>query len=326
MICRRLIYGNISVILLMICLMLPLTVSAKTDDEPCIFLAPQSMNQANEVTVPVYTQNFPKDNDGLCGIEFKFTYDTEHFTLKTDEEGRPLPGSSTAMLVQDTDKVEVSQQDGIVSVSLVDFSGEKSLVLRDGPLFFFTLIPKNPDLLWNSDDYYPLHFLPSSVNLIVMDKQSYSISGIEAEGIDTYVGGYNAFPDFKSPRIEDKTEFCIDSSSVWVNGKEIPNDAPVYENDREVMIPIRFLAEALKMELLWNGETHTVSVYWPYSSAYLTMNDQNVYINARRRQDLSKAEIMNDRAYIGLSVVQAFFGDALEIQRDENRVKLEFKR
>ena len=322
---RRSIFRSICAAFLITCLTLPLTVSAQADDEPCIFFAPQSMNETDEVVVPVYTQNLPKDNDGLCGTEFRFAYDTEHFTLKTDENGRPLLGSSSAMLVKNTDAVEVSQQDGIVSVSLIDFGGENSLVLRDGPLFFFTLIPKNPDVLWNSDDYYPLHFLPGSVNLIVLDRQNYSISGIEAEGIDTYVGGYNVFPDFKPPEVTDKLEFNVGSPAVWVNGEEIPNDAPVYEKDGDIMIPVRFLAEALEMELFWDGETHMVSLYWPYRSAYLTMNDQNVYINARLRQDLPKAELMNDRTYIGLSVVQAFFGDSLETQRDGNKVKLEFK-
>lgn len=311
--------------LVMTSLSLPWIASAEEIKEPCVFFAPQSMNDSDEIIVPIYTQNLPKDNDGLCGTEFSFAYDTDHFTLKTDENGRPMLGSSSAMLVKNTDMVEVSQQDGIVSVSLVDFSGENNLVLRDGPLFFFTLIPQNPDALWNSDDYYPLHFLPGSVNLIVLDRASYSISGIEAEGIDTYVGGYNVFPDFKPPEVTDKLEFNIGSPAVWVNENEIPNDAPPYEQNGDIMIPVRFLAESLEMELFWDNETHMVSLYWPYRSAYLTMNDQNIYINARLRQDLSKAEIVNNRTYIGLSVVQAFFGESLEVQRDGDKVTFGFK-
>ena len=101
------------------------------------------------------------------------------------------------MLVQDTDIIEASVNGDIVSVSYVDFSGENNVVLRDGPLFYFTLIPKNPDALWNSDDYYPLRFLAGSVNLITLDKENFSLSGMSAEGIDTYVGGYNVFPNFE---------------------------------------------------------------------------------------------------------------------------------
>lgn len=48
------------------------------------------------------------------------------------------------MLVQDTDIIEASVNGDIVSVSYVDFSGENNVVLRDGPLFYFTLIPKIP--------------------------------------------------------------------------------------------------------------------------------------------------------------------------------------
>ena len=54
------------------------------------------------------------------------------------------------MLVQNTDIVETTVNNDVVSVSYVDFSGENNVVLRDGPLFYFTLIPKNPNALWNS--------------------------------------------------------------------------------------------------------------------------------------------------------------------------------
>ena len=53
-----------------------------------------AMNEDNEIIVPIYTKNLPADNDGLCGTEFQFAYDTEQFTLKVNESGRPILGLS----------------------------------------------------------------------------------------------------------------------------------------------------------------------------------------------------------------------------------------
>ena len=215
----------------LIAVIISMPITALAAENSCVFFAPQSMNEANEIIVPIYTKNLPQDNDGLCGCEFQFAYNTEQFTLKTDESGRPLLGTNETMLVQDTDIIEASVNGDIVSVSYVDFSGENNVVLRDGPLFYFTLIPKNPDALWNSDDYYPLRFLAGSVNLITLDKENFSLSGMSAEGIDTYVGGYNVFPNFEPLETQDKIEFKKDISAVYINGEERETDRSCRSGD-----------------------------------------------------------------------------------------------
>ncbi|MDY3030669.1 MAG: stalk domain-containing protein [Clostridia bacterium] len=298
-------------------------ITAFAEGSPCIFFSPQSMNEANEIVVPIYTKNLPHDNDGLCGCEFQFAYNTEQFTLKTDESGRPILGTNETMLVQNTDIVETSVSGDTVSVSYVDFSGENNLVLRDGPLFYFTLIPKSPDALWNSDDYYPLRFLAGSVNLITLDKDNFSLSGTSAEGIDTYVGGYNSFPDFELPGNEDTIEFKSRISAVYINGEANETDAVPYIKD-EFMIPLRPLAEAIGMDISWDGDNQTVSLFYPYISAYFDMKAGDIYINAKQRTDLNKAEIINDRTFVPFSTVQAVFGNSINIVNNGDSVSLEF--
>ncbi len=313
---------KLCVLVMAVCICLPITAFAK--EEPCVFFAPQSMNEENEIVVPVYIQNLPKDNDGLCGAEFQFVYDAERFAIKMDENGRPFLGTSSAMLVQNTENAEVSADRDVVSVSYVDFSGGNDTVLRDGPLFYFTLIPKDPDKLWNSDDYYPLRFVADSVNLITLDRQNAALSGMAAEGIDTYVGGYNAFPTFEPPKIEDKIEFKLGSSAVYINGEEKESDATPYVNS-EFMVPLRSLAEAVGMEIYWDGQSQTASVFRPYASAHFNINSGDIYINAKRRPDLTKAEIVNDRTFIPVSAVQSLFGDKLDIENNSDSISLEFK-
>lgn len=309
-------------LIMAICACLPITAFA--EENPCIFFAPQSMNEENEIIVPVYAKNLPQNNDGLCGTEFQFVYDTERFKLKADENGRPVLGTSAAMLVQNTDAIEASVNGDVISVSYIDFSGENNVVLRDGPLFFFTLIPERPDALWNSDDYYPLRFLPDSVNLITLERQTFTLSGTPAEGIDTYIGGYNVFPTFETPELEKTMEFKNGSTTVYVNGEARESDAVPYVND-EFMIPIRFLAEMTDMELYWDDGSKTVSIFRPYTSVYLNMENNNIYINALSRNDLAKAEIINDRTFVPLSAVQEFFGNSLSIENNGDSVSLNFK-
>ena len=298
--------------------------AAFAEEEAGIFFAPQSMNGENEIVVPVYAKNLPQNSDGLCGAAFSFIYDTEQFLLKADETGVPILDSSSAMLVGNTDNIEVFVNEDIISVSYVDFSGENNVVIRDGPLFYFTLIPKHPDALWNSDDYYPLRFIPDSVNLIMLDRESFSLSGMSAGGIDTYIGGYNTFPDFKLPDIEKTIEFKVGDSAIYVNGEEKETDARVYVKD-EIMLPIRFLSEAVGMEIYWDDDSRTVSLYEPYMSAYLDMNNGDVFINAKKRAELLKPEITQDRTFVPVSTVQAMFGDALSIVNNGDSVSLDFK-
>lgn len=310
-----------TVLVLLVCI--PITALAA--ENPCIFFAPQSMNEDNEIIVPIYTKNLSQDNDGLCGCEFQFAYNTEQFTLKTDESGRPILGTNETMLVQNTDIVETSVSGDTVSVSYVDFSGENNVVLRDGPLFYFTLIPKSPDALWNSDDYYPLRFLAGSVNLITLDKENFSLSGTSAEGIDTYVGGYNSFPDFELPENEDTIEFKSGISAVYINGEAKETDAAPYVKD-EFMIPLRPLAEAIGMDISWDGDNKCVSLFYPYISTYFDMKDGDIYINAKQRTDLNKVEIVNDRTFVPLSTVQAVFGERLKVENSGDSVSLDFNK
>lgn len=310
-------------ILMLITVLFSMTVTVFAEESPRVFFAPQSMNESNEIIVPLYTQNLPKDNDGLCGIEFSFVYNTEQFSLKNDENGRPILGTSSAMLLKNTDMVDVSVNEDTVSVSYVDFSGEKDTVLRSGPLFYFTFIPKNPDALWNSDDYYPIRFMPDSVNLITFDSRNFALSGTSAEGIDTYMGGYNVFPTFEAPETEKEITFQLNTGEAYVDGELKENNALPYEKD-EIMLPLRFLAENTDMEIYWDGDSRTVSLFRPYLSVYFNMSSGDVYINSKKRGDTAKSEIADGRTFVPLSAMQTIFGNSLNTETNSGGVSLKF--
>ena len=153
-----------------------------------------------------------------------------------------------------------------------------------------------------------------------------SLAGVSAEGIDTYVGGYNVFPTFEPPEIDGMIEFKMGSSVFLVNGEEKQTDTVIYEKDGEIMVPIRFVGEELGMEVGYDSTTATVSVYYPYMSMYVTLTDGLIYINARQRDDLIKAELKDNRTFIGLSVVEEMLTDMVNIEKYETGIKLNFNK
>ena len=71
--------------MIVLSLLVCMPVLALSEENSCIFFAPQSMNETNEIIVPVYTKKLAQNNDGLCGCEFQFAYNTEQFTLCVTE-------------------------------------------------------------------------------------------------------------------------------------------------------------------------------------------------------------------------------------------------
>ena len=83
---------------------------------------------------------------------------------------------------------------------------------------------------------------------------------------------------------------------MYINGEEKATDAPPYIKN-EFMIPLRPLAETIGMDILWESDNKCVSLFYQYISAYFDMKAGDIYINAKQRTDLNKAEIVNDRTF-----------------------------
>lgn len=48
--------------------------------------------------------------------------------------------------------------------------------------------------------------------------------------------------------------------TIYVNGQEVKTDVPAYINQGRTMVPIRFVAEALKAQVDWDAKTRSVSI------------------------------------------------------------------
>lgn len=64
----------------------------------------------------------------------------------------------------------------------------------------------------------------------------------------------------ESGKEKNKIEMSVGRRHAWVNGYEHSLDVPVRLQENRVMVPIRFVAEALGAEVDWNRVTNTVNI------------------------------------------------------------------
>lgn len=285
-----------------------------------IFFAPNTMNAADEITVPVYVRNLPTDRQ-VCGFHFSFAFDDTQFSLKMSEDGTPLLETGDTMLFSDVNGISASLDGNIVTIDYLSYDTSEQVILRDGPLFYYTLIPKNPMQLYNSDDVYPLLFVAGSVQLRQLDAENGMVISLPTEGVDVYVGGYNVFPTLESPAPEKNITFTYGSSEMIVNDTVVEMDVAPLQMEGTTWVPVRFFAEAVGMDVLWDEETQTVSLYYPYKSTYVILGTDKIYINAVEHSELQPPYSENDRTYLSVEAIKAIFEDMVSVMPENNGIQ-----
>ena len=80
--------------------------------------------------------------------------------------------------------------------------------------------------------------------------------------------------------------------SVFVNNTEVAfPDMQPYVSGERVMVPVRFMAEALGTEVSWYEQTQTVSVMDKQNIIALTVNSEEVTVNNKRVPMDTAAEV-----------------------------------
>lgn len=98
-----------------------------------------------------------------------------------------------------------------------------------------------------------------------------------------------------------------DTISVIVNGRAVDfskydNVFPVIENGR-TLVPVRALSEALKAEVLWQGDTQEITVIKDDVFIKMTIDDKTAYVNDIPTELDTAPEIRNGRTLIPLRFV-----------------------
>lgn len=293
-----------------------LPVSAANNVKMQMYFSPGMLDvNSGEISVDVNTWNYSKvkhDSLGsICGITFAFDYSLDGFKLKMDEAGNPAVGLDENTLVKNASDLSVREiAPGRVLVTYLDESLKNGLIDNDGTILRLTLISNAPTAFWNSVTTYPVRFVPGTIGFVMFHEQNGVRRLYDVEGIDNVIGAYNLPPSLISPAVGKTVCFTAGESAVTVDGHKMEMDATPFVVENEIMVPIRFLAENLNMEVIWDGDSSSVAAFTQYKSLLLSLSDGKVYINSVVHHLMPAPTLVEGRVYVPASLVSALYPKA----------------
>lgn len=280
-----------------------------------LFFNPGIMNDVTgEILTDINVKNVDlaiSDSAGaITKLELEYKYDDTAFDiLKNDDDSVNVIVDNTT-LVSDKSKLTVTAENGTVHIVCnenIDF---------DGTLCRVTLVSKNVSALWNSFDTYPLRFKENSIRVITENDGEFN----DVEGIDGRVGAYNTPQNTDDVSVSKRVTFTVGSSEVTVDGQKLNMDAVPYTDGENLMIPIRYYAEYIGMEVEWDGEKCIASAYGKNKTIKASVSD-GIYINSVLCDSELKPEIKDERMYIPVSTVKQQYPKA-EFQSDGDSLSI----
>ena len=98
--------------------------------------------------------------------------------------------------------------------------------------------------------------------------------------------------------------------SVTLDGKPVDTlgNAPYLDNANRVMVPVRFIAEALGAEVKWDDSTNTAKFIMGDNVVLAAIGDRNLIVNNKVTVMDTEAVIYNNRTYAPIRFIAEAFG------------------
>lgn len=279
---------------------------AKAEYKVQMYFQPAVMNDiTGEVVTDINIKNvdlaIPEEKGGISGIEFVYEYDDEVFDVLTDDNGNVVITTDENTLITDNSKISATVENGKIHITYAD---SENSIEYDGTLCRFTLVAKNVNAVWNSFDYYPIRFEENSVS-IYTNEPYYSF-----ECIDGKVGAYNKPTMLEQPSVNKAMVFSLEKSDIQVNGEVVQTDATPFMSGEMWMIPMRYFAETVNMEVVWDAEKSTACAYGENVTIKASIKDNKIYVNSALWGQTEQTAEINGRTYIPLSLIQDLYPNA----------------
>jgi len=310
--------------LLKICILLVLTsvfvsafpAFAANNVKMQMFFVPGVLNvDTGEISLDINIKNYnlvKKDSFGsICGVTFAFDYSLAGFDVKRDETGAPIVLLDNSLIQSASDILITEPIPGRISFMFLDETLKDRLIDKDGTICRFTLLSKSPLSFWNSVTTYPIRFVPDSIGIVMYHNEKQNVNRLyDVEGIDNVIGAYNLYPTLISPAVGKTISFTLNDASVTVDGQKMETDAVPFLQEGEIMVPVRFLAENLNMEVFWDGESRSVAAFTQFKTLTLSVSDGAVFINSAYYHLVPSPVQVGDRVYVPVSLVSALYPNA----------------
>ena len=144
----------------------------------------------------------------------------------------------------------------------------------------------------------------AGTNYMIEARDEYIMHDINAENFIKVVD--------KVSKVKKTTIFTLGSADYTVEGEAMKLDAPVFTQDNYTMLPVRAIADALGVEVVWNQENLTATFIDGDIVVSVTQNAKILYKNGNQYPMATKATVTADRMFIPVSSV----GDAFGLTRD----------
>ena len=109
--------------------------------------------------------------------------------------------------------------------------------------------------------------------------------------------------------------------SVYCNEEKLWFDQPPIMENNRVLVPMRFIFEALGAAVDWNGETQTVTAVCGDTNISLQIDRQEMYVNGEMKWLDVPARLLNDRTLVPIRAVSEAMEAKVEwIQEDKTVV------
>ncbi len=85
----------------------------------------------------------------------------------------------------------------------------------------------------------------------------------------------------EEPSLPDKTEisFKVGDSTLLINGKELSVETPYVTGEGTTLVPLRVITEAFGAEVLWEGETKTITLNYTDVTIILQIDNKEAKVN-----------------------------------------------
>jgi hypothetical protein len=106
------------------------------------------------------------------------------------------------------------------------------------------------------------------------------------------------------------TALADDPVKVVVNGKNVvfPDAQPYIDNNGRIIVPLRFVSEALNCDVKWNGETQTVTIDRSRIHVELTIGKKEITVLRIEKTMDTTAVLKNERTLVPARFVSEAFG------------------
>ncbi len=111
---------------------------------------------------------------------------------------------------------------------------------------------------------------------------------------------------------EEQEEANSDEIKVTVNGKKVIFDVPPQLINNCTMVPLRKIFEAIGADVLWDGETQTVTAVKGNQTVVAAINDKNAYVNGTLKILNVPPVIIEGRTLVPVRFVAAALGANVE--------------